>query len=72
MILTDTFLPLLTELMKKTYQVNEGWDESHYYDITYKVNLETTKFIRFHLIEHYLQFIDVLHEAGYRMVDEYA
>ena len=59
-------------LMKKTYKVNEGWDDYKYFDITYKTDLETTKFIRFHLLEHYLQFIVVLHEAGYQMVDEYS
>jgi hypothetical protein len=52
--------------MKKTYKVSESWDNSlHYYDIEYKPKQDETKFLRFTYIEHYLQFIDLLHEAGY-------
>ena len=43
----------------------------HCYDIQYKIDYNTEKFIRFNYIEQYLQFIDLLHEAGYRHDEEY-
>ena len=52
--------------MEKTYKISESWDNAlHYYDIEYKPKAEETKFLRFTYIEHYLQFLDLLHEAGY-------
>ena len=51
----------------KTYAVTEGFEDGkHFYDIAYRVNEHTDKEIRFSYIEHYLQFVDLLHEAGYR------
>ena len=58
-------------LVPRTYAVTEGWDDSkHYWDIAYRVSETTDKEIRFHLIEHYLQFIDLLAEAGYKYFDD--
>ena len=58
-------------LVPRTYAVTEGWDDSkHYWDIAYRVSETTDKMIRFSLIEHYLQFVDLLHEAGYKYFDE--
>jgi hypothetical protein len=51
----------------KNYSVSEGFEDGkHFYDIAYRVNNHTDKEIRFSYIEHYLQFLDLLHEAGYR------
>ena len=44
---------------------------THYYDITYKVDYRITKFIRFDRLEHKEQFIDLLHEAGYKYDEEF-
>ena len=44
---------------------------THYYDITYKDASYTERFIRFSKIEYQLQFVDLLHEAGYRYDEEY-
>ena len=59
-------------LSPRTYAVTEGWDNDnkHYYDIAYRVSERTDKEIRFYLIEHYLQFIDLLAEAGYKYFDD--
>jgi hypothetical protein len=52
--------------MKKTYKVSESWDDAlYYYDIEYKPNAWEVKFLRFTYVEHYLQFVDLLNEAGY-------
>ena len=60
-----------TRLEPRTYAVTEGWDDSkHYWDIAYRVSETTDKMIRFSYIEHYLQFVDLLHEAGYKYFDE--
>jgi hypothetical protein len=58
---------MITHTHEKTYKVREGWDngQQHYYDITYTRAFGDKKYIRFYLIEHYLQFIDLLHEAHY-------
>ena len=61
----------MNELKEKTYAVTEGWEDSkHYWDIAYRVSETTDKEIRFHFIEHYLQFVDLLHEAGYKYFDD--
>jgi len=61
----------MNELKEKTYAVTEGFDEGkHFYDIAYRVNEHIDKEIRFSYIEHYLQFVDLLHEAGYKYFDE--
>jgi len=56
----------------KTYSVEETWDETpnekwskHFYDIAYCPSPRLEKHIRFSFIEHYLQFIALLGEAGY-------
>ena len=54
-------------MQTKTYEISEGFEDGkHFYDIAYCVNKHTAKEIRFSYIEHYLQFVDLLHEAGYR------
>ena len=54
-------------MKEKTSAVPEGFEDGkHFYDIAYRVNEHTDKEIRFSYIEHYLQFVDLLHEAGYR------
>ena len=61
----------MIELKEKTYAVTEGFDEGkHFYDIAYRVNERIDKEIRFSYIEHYLQFVDLLHEAGYKYFDD--
>ncbi len=56
----------------KTYAVTEGFEDGkHFYDIAYQVNEHADKEIRFASIKHYLQFVDLLHEAGYTFTDEY-
>lgn len=61
----------MDELEVKTYAVTEGFDEGkHFYDIAYRVNERIDKEIRFSYIEHYLQFVDLLHEAGYKYFDK--
>ena len=61
----------MNELKEKTYAVTEGFHGGgHYYDIAYRVNERIDKEIRFTYIEHYLQFVDLLHEAGYKYFDE--
>ena len=60
-----------TRPLPRTYAVTEGWEDSkHYWDIAYYPNPTTDKMIRFYLIEHYLQFIDLLAEAGYKYFDD--
>jgi len=58
---------MITHTHEKTYEVTEGFEGGikHYYDITYQRAFGDKKYIRFYLIEHYLQFIDLLHEAHY-------
>ena len=59
-------------LVVKGYIIEEGFaDDAHYYDIQYKVDYHTERFIRFSSIEHKLQFIALLHEAGYKYDEEY-
>ena len=59
-------------LAVKGYIIEEGFSgKAHYYDFQYKVNYSTEKFVRFTNIEQKLQFIDLLHEAGYRYDEEY-
>ncbi len=54
----------------KTYAVTEGFEDGkHFYDIAYRVSEYTDKEIRFSYIEHYLQFVDLLIEAGYKDVE---
>ena len=61
----------INQMKTKTYAVTEGFEDGkHFYDIAYRVSERTDKEIRFHLIEHYLQFVDLLHEAGYKYFDE--
>ena len=61
----------MIELKEKTYAVGQEFkDDKHFYDIAYQVNERTKKEIRFTYIEHYLQFVDLLHEAGYKYFDE--
>jgi len=61
----------IDRLVPRTYAVTEGWDNSkHYWDIDYRVSETTDKMIRFTYIEHYLQFVDLLAEAGYKYFDE--
>ena len=61
----------MNELKEKTYAVTEGFEDGkHFYDIAYRVNERIDKEIRFTYIEHYLQFVDLLHEAGYKYFDE--
>jgi len=65
----------MNELKEKTYAVTEGFEDGkHFYDISYRRNFRDKYFekeIRFTYIEHYLQFVDLLHEAGYSFSDEY-
>ena len=59
----------------KTYTVSEEFEGGHhYYEIAYCLSVKSEnprtfphlmqKHIRFSQIEHYLQFVDLLHEAG--------
>ena len=58
-------------MKRKTYAVTEGFEDGkHFYDIAYCPSLKIDKEIRFSKIEHYLQFVDLLAEAGYRYFDE--
>ena len=43
-------------------------DGKHFLDITYQVNENTQKEVRFYMAEHQIQFIDLLIEAGYKDV----
>ena len=59
-------------LAVKGYIIEEGFSgKAHYYDFQYKVNYSTEKFVRFTSIEQKLQFIDLLHEAGYTYDERY-
>jgi len=56
----------MNELKEKTYAVTEGFEDGkHFYDIAYCPSPRLEKHIRFSFIEHYLQFIALLGEAGY-------
>ena len=60
-----------TRLVPRTYAVTEGWEDGkHYWDIGYRVSETLEKMIRFSSIEHYLQFGDLLAEAGYKYFDD--
>ena len=54
---------------EKTYSLwGSKKDGRHFLDITYQVNKNTQKEIRFYMGEHQIQFIDLLIEAGYKDV----
>ena len=55
---------------EKTYSLwgSSNEDGKVFVDITYQVNENTQKEIRFYMAEHYMQFIDLLIEAGYKDV----
>tara|TARA_Y100001938_G_C7974422_1_gene371004 strand:- start:384 stop:560 length:177 start_codon:yes stop_codon:yes gene_type:complete len=55
---------------EKTYILWGSSDENGklFVDITYQVNENTQKEIRFYKAEHQVQFIDLLIEAGYKDV----
>ena len=52
----------------KTYSVRKRYDETkqNFFLIDYKVNERVEKQIQFTYLEHYLQFTDLLKEAGYK------
>ena len=54
----------------KTYILWGSSDENGklFIDVTYQVNENTQKEIRFYKAEHQVQFIDLLIEAGYKDV----
>ena len=54
----------------KTYSVRKRYDETkqNFFLIDYKVNERVEKQIQFTYLEHYLQFTDLLKEAGYKEV----
>ena len=59
------------EPLKKLYATKEVFDDGvHYYEVAYCPTREIDKEIRFSYIEHYLQFVDLLHEAGYKYFDD--
>lgn len=65
-------ITFINQMKRKTYSVSEGFEDGkHFYDIAYCPSLKIDKEIRFSKIEHYLQFVDLLHEAGYAFTDEY-
>ncbi len=65
-------ITFINQMKRKTYTVTEEFESGqHYYEIAYCPSLKIDKQIRFSKIEHYLQFLDVLHEAGYTFTDEY-
>ena len=55
---------------EKTYSLwgSSNEDGKLFVDITYQVNENTQKEIRFYKAEHQVQFIDLLIEAGYKDV----
>ena len=55
---------------EKTYSLwgSSNEDGKVFVDITYQVNENTQKEIRFYKAEHQVQFIDLLIEAGYKDV----
>ena len=64
-------ITFINQMKTKTYAVTEGFEDGkHFYDIAYQVNEHIDKEIRISYIEHYLQFVDLLHEAGYKYFDE--
>ena len=68
-------ITFINQMTTKIYTVTEGFEDGkHFYDISYKRNFRDKYFekeIRFSYIEHYLQFVDLLHEAAYTFTDEY-
>ena len=58
------------EMEEKTYTLWGSSDEDGkiFVDITYQVNENIQKEIRFYMAEHQIQFIDLLIEAGYKDV----
>ena len=52
----------------KTYSVRKRYDETkqNFFLIDYKVDERVEKQIQFTYLEHYLQFTDLLKEAGYK------
>jgi hypothetical protein len=52
----------------KTYSVRKRYDETkqNFFLIDYQVNETMSKQIQFTYLEHYLQFTDLLKEAGYK------
>ncbi len=53
----------------KTYSTEKDYDlitKKTFYIIDYKVNERVEKQIQFTYLEHYLQFVDLLKEAGYK------
>ena len=58
------------EMKPKTYSIwgSLNDDGKHFIDITYQVDKNTQKEIRFYMLEHSVQFIDLLCEAGYEDV----
>ena len=57
---------------KKLYATKEGFgdDGKHYFEIAYCPTPKIDKEIRVSYIEHYIQFVDLLAEAGYKYFDE--
>tara|TARA_Y100000593_G_scaffold81615_1_gene152778 strand:+ start:476 stop:715 length:240 start_codon:yes stop_codon:yes gene_type:complete len=75
-------ITFINQMNVKTYAVTEGFEDGkHFYDIAYCLSVKSEnprtfphlmqKHIRFSQIEPYLQFVDLLHEAGYAFTDEY-
>ena len=60
------------EPFKKLYATKEvfGDDGKHYFEIAYCPTPKIDKEIRFSYIEHYIQFVDLLGEAGYKYFDD--
>ena len=60
------------EPFKKLYATKEvfGDDGKHYFEIAYCPTPKIDKEIRFSYIEHYIQFVDLLAEAGYKYFDD--
>tara|TARA_B110000495_G_scaffold174237_1_gene164195 strand:+ start:59 stop:244 length:186 start_codon:yes stop_codon:yes gene_type:complete len=53
----------------KTYSVSKDCNlakKETFYDINYQVNETMSKQIQFTYLEHYLQFVNLLTEAGYK------
>ena len=57
---------------KKLYATQEVFGDAgkHYFEIAYCPTPKIDKEIRFSYIEHYIQFVDLLAEAGYKYFDE--
>ena len=54
---------------EKTYTITiDASNGKTWVDFSYQVNDHINKEIRFEKAEHYMQFIDLLHEAGYKDV----